>query len=45
VNDDYALLFNRWPMARAARDACFKVHVATSVNAGVPSDQIIDALG
>jgi len=34
VNEDYAFLLNRLPMARAARDAGFEVHVATNVNNG-----------
>jgi glycosyltransferase involved in cell wall biosynthesis len=34
VNEDYAFLLNRLPMARAARDAGFEVHVATNVNKG-----------
>jgi glycosyltransferase involved in cell wall biosynthesis len=34
VNEDYAFLLNRLPMARAARDAGFEVHVATNVNSG-----------
>ena len=34
VNEDYAFLLNRLPMARAARDAGFEVHVATNVNDG-----------
>ncbi len=34
VNEDWAFLLNRLPMARAARDAGFEVHVATNVNAG-----------
>jgi glycosyltransferase involved in cell wall biosynthesis len=34
VNEDYAFLLNRLPMARAARDAGFEVHVATNVNQG-----------
>ena len=28
VNEDFAFLLNRLPMARAARDAGFEVHVA-----------------
>ena len=32
VNEDFAFLLNRLPMARAARDAGFEVHVATHVN-------------
>jgi len=32
VNEDWAFLLNRLPMARAARDAGFEVHVATNVN-------------
>ncbi len=34
VNEDWAFLLNRLPMARAARDAGFAVHVATNVNGG-----------
>jgi glycosyltransferase involved in cell wall biosynthesis len=34
VNEDWAFLLNRLPMARAARDAGFDVHVATNVNSG-----------
>ena len=34
VNEDYAFLMNRLPMARAARDAGFEVHVATNVKDG-----------
>ncbi len=34
ANEDYAFLLNRLPMARAARDAGFEVHVATNVNNG-----------
>jgi glycosyltransferase involved in cell wall biosynthesis len=34
VNEDYAFLNSRLPMARAARDAGFEVHVATNVNSG-----------
>jgi glycosyltransferase involved in cell wall biosynthesis len=34
VNEDWAFLLNRLPMARAARDAGFEVHVATNVNNG-----------
>jgi len=32
VSEDYAFLLHRLPMARAARDAGFEVHVATNVN-------------
>ena len=32
ANEDFAFLLNRLPMARAARDAGFEVHVATNVN-------------
>jgi glycosyltransferase involved in cell wall biosynthesis len=32
VAEDYAFLLNRLPMARAAREAGFEVHVATNVN-------------
>jgi glycosyltransferase involved in cell wall biosynthesis len=32
VNEDFAFLLNRLPMARAAREAGFEVHVATNVN-------------
>jgi glycosyltransferase involved in cell wall biosynthesis len=34
VNEDWAFLLSRLPMARAARDAGFEVHVATNVNNG-----------
>jgi glycosyltransferase involved in cell wall biosynthesis len=34
ANEDYAFLMHRLPMARAARDAGFEVHVATNVNKG-----------
>src|SRR6516164_1734516 len=34
VNEDFAFLLNRLPMARAARKAGFEVHVATRVNNG-----------
>jgi glycosyltransferase involved in cell wall biosynthesis len=34
VNEDFAFLLNRLPMARAARDAGFEVHVATRVTKG-----------
>ncbi|NLS67620.1 glycosyltransferase family 1 protein [Bradyrhizobium brasilense] len=34
VNEDFAFLLNRLPMARAAHDAGFEVHVATKVNRG-----------
>jgi glycosyltransferase involved in cell wall biosynthesis len=34
VNEDWAFLLNRLPMARAAREAGFEVHVATRVNDG-----------
>jgi glycosyltransferase involved in cell wall biosynthesis len=34
VNEDFAFLLNRLPMARAARKAGFEVHVATHVNNG-----------
>jgi glycosyltransferase involved in cell wall biosynthesis len=34
VNEDWVFLLNRLPMARAARDAGFEVHVATNVNKG-----------
>jgi glycosyltransferase involved in cell wall biosynthesis len=34
VNEDFAFLLNRLPMARAARDSGFEVHVATNVNNG-----------
>lgn len=33
VNEDWAFVSHRLPMARAARDAGFEVHVATNVNA------------
>jgi len=34
VNEDWAFLLNRLPMARAARRAGYEVHVATRVNEG-----------
>mgnify|MGYP005815056847 CR=1 FL=1 len=34
ANEDYAFLMHRLPMARAARDGGFEVHVATNVNKG-----------
>jgi glycosyltransferase involved in cell wall biosynthesis len=34
ANEDFAFLLNRLPMARAAREAGFEVHVATRVNTG-----------
>lgn len=34
VNEDFAFLLNRLPMARAAREAGFEVHVATNVDSG-----------
>jgi glycosyltransferase involved in cell wall biosynthesis len=34
VNEDWAFLLSRLPMARAARDAGFEVHVATNVSNG-----------
>jgi glycosyltransferase involved in cell wall biosynthesis len=34
ANEDFAFLRNRLPMARAAREAGFEVHVATRVNKG-----------
>src|SRR5277367_3967952 len=34
VNEDWAFLLNRLPMARAARKAGFEVHVATRVDGG-----------
>ena len=34
ATEDFAFLLNRLPMARAARDAGFEVHVATKVNDG-----------
>src|SRR6266705_1358913 len=34
VTEDWAFLSHRLPMARAARDAGFEVHVATRVNDG-----------
>ncbi|HLI99283.1 MAG TPA: glycosyltransferase family 4 protein [Bradyrhizobium sp.] len=34
VNEDWAFLLNRLPMARAARKAGYEVHVATRVNGG-----------
>ena len=37
VNEDWAFLLNRLPMARAAKKAGFEVHVATRVNDGAPA--------
>ncbi len=37
VTEDWAFLSHRLPMARAARDAGFEVHVATRVGAGAPA--------
>src|SRR3984957_4033851 len=37
VNEDWAFLLNRLPMARAAQNAGFEVHVATRVNDGAPA--------
>ncbi len=34
ANEDFAFLLNRLPMARAAREAGFEVHVATKVDKG-----------
>src|SRR6202165_299883 len=34
ANEDFAFLLNRLPMARAARQAGFEVHVATNVGKG-----------
>lgn len=34
ANEDFAFLMHRLPMARAARDAGYEVHVATNVNTG-----------
>jgi hypothetical protein len=34
ANEDFAFLLNRLPMARAAREAGFEVHVATRVDKG-----------
>ena len=34
VSEDFAFLLNRLPMARAAREAGFEVHVATNVDKG-----------
>ena len=34
VTEDYAFLLNRLPMARAAREAGYEVHVATRVDQG-----------
>jgi glycosyltransferase involved in cell wall biosynthesis len=42
ANEDFAFLLNRLPMARAAREAGFEVHVATRVNDGA---EAIDAEG
>ncbi|RXG94525.1 glycosyltransferase family 4 protein [Bradyrhizobium zhanjiangense] len=37
VNEDWAFLLNRLPMARAARDAGLEVHVATNVSSAASS--------
>jgi glycosyltransferase involved in cell wall biosynthesis len=37
VTEDWAFLSHRLPMARAARDAGFEVHVATRVGGGAPA--------
>jgi glycosyltransferase involved in cell wall biosynthesis len=37
VTEDWAFLSHRLPMARAARDAGFEVHVATQVGGGAPA--------
>jgi len=42
VSEDFAFLLNRLPMARAARQAGFEVHVATNVDKGA---QAIEAEG
>jgi glycosyltransferase involved in cell wall biosynthesis len=42
VNEDFAFLLNRLPMARAAREAGFEVHVATRVDKGA---RLIEAEG
>jgi glycosyltransferase involved in cell wall biosynthesis len=42
ANEDFAFLLNRMPMARAAREAGFEVHVATRVSKGA---QAIEAEG
>jgi glycosyltransferase involved in cell wall biosynthesis len=42
ANEDFAFLLNRLPMARAAREAGFEVHVATRVN---KSAEAIEAEG
>ena len=42
ANEDFAFLLNRLPMARAAREAGFEVHVATRVDKGA---QAIEAEG
>ena len=39
VNEDWAFLLNRLPMARAAQREGFEVHVATRVNDGGPAIQ------
>lgn len=39
VNEDFAFLLNRLPMARATRKAGFEVHVATHVSGGADSIQ------
>ena len=40
ANEDFAFLHNRLPMARAARDAGFEVHVATRVNNGAEAIEV-----
>jgi glycosyltransferase involved in cell wall biosynthesis len=42
VNEDWAFLLNRLPMARAAREAGFEVHVATHVNSGADAIEAED---
>ena len=39
VTEDWAFLSHRLPMARAAREAGFEVHVATRVSDGASSDR------
>ena len=40
VSEDWYFLSHRLPMARAARDAGFEVHVATKINDAADADAI-----
>src|SRR5262245_3956957 len=42
ANEDFAFLLNRLPMARAARQAGFEVHVATRVDKGAKAIEAED---